>query len=280
VEGHTCLFWLRGRCTKLGSVCKFLHGFHPKLKEGIPANITAPSSFNGVTGSPAPPGYAYPYAAPGFGGFALPPSSSPVVMNSSWQQPQYQAPSLADSSASTSYSSSGGSTSNGGGTSFANIASRGYDKSNYASPQPPVSYDSSSASTAQVPVVRIPQNLWNPHENREAAVFYIADPMERYRQVCAASGNRREDVIDLHFQSTKTFATVLEQVLPAKLHSAVAPEGIWIVTGTGHHVGSKTHQKGGGALERAVMQWLQGQGYVFARGKDRNGLGGALLVKR
>ena len=39
VDGHTCLFWLRGRCTKTVSGCKFLHGFHPKLMEGIPANL-------------------------------------------------------------------------------------------------------------------------------------------------------------------------------------------------------------------------------------------------
>jgi hypothetical protein len=86
------------------------------------------------------------------------------------------------------------------------------------------------------------------------------------------------EIIDLHFQSTKTFATVLEQILPQKLQIATEA-GVWIVTGTGHHVGSKTHQKGGGALERSVMQWLLDQGYSFAKGKDRNGLGGALLVK-
>lgn len=275
VEGHTCLFWLRGRCTKPVTVCKFLHGFHSKLMEGIPANVLAAAT----------PGSSHPYPGvappPAFGGFALPPpgNHNAVMASSSWPQ-QQPLPSLTDSSASNSYSSSAGSTNGGSGTSssFANIASRGYDNVNsrayFASPSsssqsPPVSLES---NTTVIPTVRIPQNLWNPHENRDSSVFYIADPMERYRQVCA--GNPRQDVIDLHFQSTKTFGAVLEQVLPTKSGD------VWIVTGTGHHVGQKTHQKGGGALERAVIQWLQEHSYTFFRGKDRNGLGGALLVKQ
>jgi hypothetical protein len=75
----------------------------------------------------------------------------------------------------------------------------------------------------------------------------------------------------------KTFASVLGVVLPQKLANH---EEVWVVTGTGHHVGSRTHQKGGGALESAVIEWLSGSGYNFARGRDRNGLGGAILVKR
>lgn len=235
VEGHTCLFWLRGRCTKPVSVCKFLHGFHPKLMEGIARESTSQ-------------GQEYPYG-----------------------QQSWQPPSLTDSSASNSYSSSVGS--NGGATtfSFANIASRGYEKQQFIA-QP----SSSTSIESSVPTVRIPQDLWNPNENRDSAVFHIADPIERYHQVSLM--NRREDIIDLHFQSTKTFGVVLDQILPSKLQQV--PDGIWIVTGTGHHVGNKTHQKGGGALERAVIMWLQQEGYTFWRGKDRNGLGGALLVKR
>ena len=84
-------------------------------------------------------------------------------------------------------------------------------------------------------------------------------------------------MIDLHFQSIKTFPVVLSEVLPDKL---VKFSQVWIVTGTGHHVGNKTHQKGGGALENAVVEWLQHEGYGFKRGKDRNGQGGAILVER
>ena len=66
-------------------------------------------------------------------------------------------------------------------------------------------------------------------------------------------------------------------MLPKKLFDF--PE-IWVVTGTGHHVGDKTHQKGGGALEKAVIGWLATEGYSFLRGRDKNGMGGAVLVKR
>jgi hypothetical protein len=107
------------------------------------------------------------------------------------------------------------------------------------------------------------------------SVFHIPDPLLRYERVQA--GSRRDDVIDLHFQSTKTFPAVLSIVLPDKL--AKYPQ-VWIVTGTGHHVGVKTHQKGGGALETAVVQWLQDEGYSFARGRDRNGQGGAIYVQQ
>lgn len=174
VEGHTCLFWLRGRCTKPVSVCKFLHGFHPKLMEGIARESTSQ-------------GQEYPYG-----------------------QQSWQPPSLTDSSASNSYSSSVGS--NGGATtfSFANIASRGYEKQQFIA-QP----SSSTSIESSVPTVRIPQDLWNPNENRDSAVFHIADPIERYHQVSLM--NRREDIIDLHFQSTKTFGVVLDQILPSKL---------------------------------------------------------------
>ena len=83
-------------------------------------------------------------------------------------------------------------------------------------------------------------------------------------------------MIDLHYQSTKTFGVVLAQVLPEKLKEY---DSVWVVTGSGHHVGSKTHQKGGGALESAVLSWLSTEGYDFVRGRDRNGHGGAVLVR-
>jgi Smr domain len=251
VEGHTCLFWLRGRCTKPVSVCKFLHGFHPRLMEGIVSSGTS-TEFQ-----------EYSYSHPGFA------SNSPVT--------PWQAESSAQASASHHYSSSVGSNND---TSFANIASRG---PNQFSPVPTPKHSIVPEASTPIPTVKIPQNLWNAHENRDASVFHIADPIERYRQVSLMNGGaaRHSDfeIIDLHFQSTKTFATVLEQILPQKLHTAT-DAGVWIITGTGHHVGTKTHQKGGGALERSVIQWLQDEGYSFAKGKDRNGLGGAILVKR
>jgi DNA-nicking Smr family endonuclease len=129
-------------------------------------------------------------------------------------------------------------------------------------------------SPISAPTIKIPVDVWTPHEARDASVFHVADPLARYHLVQGAS--RREDVIDLHFQSTKTFPTVLSVILPEKL----AKHGkVWIVTGTGHHVGSKTHQKGGGALENAVAEWLHDEGYSYLRGRDRNGQGGAIYVE-
>lgn len=47
----------------------------------------------------------------------------------------------------------------------------------------------------------------------------------------------------------------------------------------GHHVASRTHQKGGGALESAVLDYLKDL-YNVARGRDKAGQGGVLLVKK
>jgi hypothetical protein len=270
VDGHTCLFWVRGRCGK-GSTCKFFHGFNEKLLNRIDTStVTTTSQYystsnavsshattqnnNMATSSRYPP---YSYPSPSCPSSASGPSSMNGFGNpsplppSTWQRP--------DSSTETSFS-------------FANIASKVYEKNKFSgAPSPTLS----SNKLSGYPTVRIPQDLWNPHENRDPTVFYVAEPLERYRQVNTSV--QRSDVIDLHFQSTKTFHVVLSVILPLKLNEM---NQVWIVTGTGHHVGTKTHQKGGGALEQAVIQWLIDEKYDFTRGKDRNGLGGALLVNR
>lgn len=293
VDGHSCLFWLRGRCGK-GSTCHFLHGFNEKLLENVPKppesmvmsmrvpllHATDPIPiYPTIIEGMAPPGFAASYQYPSQKPSSRPPTSMgdgctaafTPGQASSWQATS----SLADSSASNSSSAAYG----GGDVlsfSFANVASKGYEKNQFAdTDHPPPSRGNNC--NGNVPTVRIPQDLWNPHENRDASVFHIVDPMERYHQV--ASTVQRPDVIDLHFQSAKTFPTVLTTVLPLKLEQQ-GMEEVWIVTGTGHHVGTKTHQKGGGALETYVLQWLTNEGYRCIRGKDRNGLGGAILVKR
>jgi hypothetical protein len=258
MEGHTCLFWVRGRCGK-GSSCKFLHGFSQKLMEGL---STANNMMGARQASMMSPGTADSY--PGsFGSYQTTPStpmsrgfgSSPLPPRG-FHTNGFEANQVKPSS-----------------NSFANIASQGYEHAKFTSPAS--ERNSSPSATTTLPTVRIPQDLWNPHENRDASVFHIPDPIERYNKVSA--GVKRRDVVDLHFQSTKTFAIVLSTILPMKLSEL---DEVWIVTGTGHHVGSKTHQKGGGALERAVLTWLTEEGYNCFRGRDRNGLGGALLVKR
>jgi hypothetical protein len=162
------------------------------------------------------------------------------------------------------------------GSSFANVASSGYDDtSSFAQP-----VDSTSSSTYKVggsfkQYAKIPQDLWNASERRDSSVFHIADPLERYNEV--ASTNPRQDAIDLHFQSVKTFPVVLSTILDGKLREHGE---VWVVTGSGHHVDTFSHQKRGGILEEAVNSWLDSYGYDYARGRDRNGYGGAVLVKR
>lgn len=262
VEGHTCLFWLRGRCGK-GTSCKFLHGFNPKLLDGIDVGNDTVQSKSTAVPIHSSNNYGSPYQAS-----SGPPSDSFTsysLPTRGFDTNGYEANKLGSPWQSMPTASTG--------FSFANIASKGYDEAKFASPGGVESHGSLSSST--LPTVRIPQDLWNPHENRDASVFHIPDPIERYNKVSA--GIKRRDVVDLHFQSTKTFVTVLSTILPQKLAEL---DQVWIVTGTGHHVGSKTHQKGGGALERAVTTWLIEEGYNCFKGKDRNGLGGAVLVKR
>lgn len=235
IDGHTCVFWMQGRCTK-GVSCPFRHGFDEKALEAVMP--------------PAPAEGQYP---------ALVTEDDPPLCSTTTSDAQR--------------SSVWGRTSS---TSFAQVASQGAPQHDSAFPSLSSLDPLSKRATSQyVRRVDIPQDLWSAHENRDAAVFYIADPLERYHAVSTAV--RRTNVIDLHFQSTKTFPVVLENILPEKLASH---SEVWIVTGTGHHVGSRTHQKGGGALEHVVTAWLTEQGYNFARGRDRNGLGGALLVQR
>ena len=234
IDGHTCVFWMRGRCGK-GDSCPFRHGFDEKALEAVMPPATTEEQFPSLVTGEDPPL-----------------SSTPTTTFTSNTQ--------------------GSIWSRTSSTSFAQVASQAGPPD---SAFPSLTSLSKKTSSQSIRRVEIPQDLWSAHENRDSTVFYIADPLERYRAV--SSTVRRKNVIDLHFQSSKTFSVVLETILPQKLanHSEV-----WIVTGTGHHVGSRTHQKGGGALENIVTQWLTENGYKFARGRDRNGLGGALMVQR
>mmetsp|Transcript_28052 Transcript_28052/g.39429 ORF Transcript_28052/g.39429 Transcript_28052/m.39429 type:complete len:799 (-) Transcript_28052:48-2444(-) len=314
VEGHTCIFWLRGRCGK-GDSCRFLHGFGEKLLEGIDKDILENA---GGGGSPKSNGTAIVTPIPGGGftpepagydeslSYSLPkPTSGFMIdsttseeelayslpthdgipgsfMTSARKQQQWGVKSLMTPSP-LSQPGTPSSNDHGSGISFAKIASRGYSNDSFASPTIAEGnggggglLSSSLSSSLETKTVRIPQDLWNPHINRDASVFHIADPFERYDEVNAMVS--RSDVIDLHFQSTKTFSVVLSSILPEKLRSV--GEGVWVVTGTGHHVGTKSHQQRNSTLEQAVLSWLVTEGYEFIRGRDVNGHGGAIFVKR
>mmetsp|Transcript_14995 Transcript_14995/g.23047 ORF Transcript_14995/g.23047 Transcript_14995/m.23047 type:complete len:613 (-) Transcript_14995:10-1848(-) len=282
VEGHTCLFWIRGRCGK-GESCRFYHGFSGRLTEGIGRHILATnhaenmnldvatknllshnSEANNITsGSWSPATFT---------------SSPPFSVYSNNLQSSLKAESsqLADDMAPKFEEIQNRNSS----FSFARIASAGISNDDpfiIESSNKDVSFAATdmSSSRQKQKFVKIPQNLWNHHVNRDAGAFYISDPIERYLEVSKTSGRR--NVIDLHFQSTKTFSVVLATILPEKL---LEHDDVWIVTGSGHHVNRNSHQKGGGALESAVLAWLDAENYMHLRGRDRNGHSGAVLVNR
>jgi Smr domain len=335
IDAHVCLFWLRGRCRRGNNGdanCRFLHGFDEKVLQDIDPSLLIVSENNNrhlSTYDEHHQGSSSVYeedanygSSSSSSDYGLPPpaiASHYPPASSAWKS---EAPGPRAASMTTT------------APSFANIASQGYQTaaSSFATTASSPSFAAPTAnsfstnttttttkaaaiSSNNARKVDIPQDLWNAHENRDSSVFYIADPIERYHAVSAASlsssmttmarqpqqqQQQCDNIIDLHFQSTKTFGIVLESILPTKLErhllqqqqdyykkssgssssssSASSPPGVWIVTGTGHHVGSKTHQKGGGALEQAVLEWLTEHGYDFLRGRDRNGQGGAVLV--
>jgi len=294
VDGHTCLFWLKGRCGKRDS-CKFMHGFSEKLLDGVDVD------FLSSAGGPKETRTSQPSSAPIAikttnlvqhnmrVPYALPPSnrqaqescipvgslgneknSTPPLLHSpstSSMQLHAREKPLSQSQPKSTFS-------------FASIASKGYSKKS--------SFNSNSSSginnafnnqniannRKEMKTVKIPQDLWSPFYNRSSNAFHISDPLARYKEV--SSSVQRDDVIDLHFQSIKTFPVVLSTILPEKLRDH---EEIWIVTGSGHHVNSNSHQRGGGVLENAVIGWLASNDYVFVKGRDKNGHSGACLVR-
>jgi hypothetical protein len=251
VAGHTCSFWLRGRCGK-GGACRFLHGF----KE-------AECAENGYEETGAV-GYGGVEAAGMYGGYPADSEEATYHQGDNYYYDSYEPSYPPPTSVAPVH----------GLSSFANIASTGYNV-NQSFATAPTPAKATPVSITSLPTTKIPQDLWNPSEYRDVSAFHIADPMERYWFV-ASSHSHREDVIDLHFQSLKTFNVVLDTVLPDKL-SRMAE--VWIVTGTGHHV-ARGHQKGGGVLEDAVLEYLLQRGtYAVYRGRDRAGHGGAVLVR-
>eukprot|EP00563_Minutocellus_polymorphus_P016226 CAMPEP_0181057650 /NCGR_PEP_ID=MMETSP1070-20121207/20365_1 /TAXON_ID=265543 /ORGANISM="Minutocellus polymorphus, Strain NH13" /LENGTH=850 /DNA_ID=CAMNT_0023137081 /DNA_START=348 /DNA_END=2900 /DNA_ORIENTATION=- len=291
VDGHTCLFWLRGRCNKFEE-CQFLHGFCAKLLEGINQELLSGAAtrtsmagrYGGhygqgpiQTGNLIQRNAAAPYGQGmpgGMGTYSSSPFSSPNLKPAA---PGRQGSDFASFSLSGGESSAPAPSSyapapsSGPGVSFANIATSGYsNKSSFAEPEG----ISRGGVASLTQYAKIPQGLWLGSERRDSSVFHITDPMERFAEV--AKNNTREDVLDLHFQSIKTFSVVLSTVLDEMLETC----DVWVVTGSGHHVDNSSHQKRGGVLEEAVTSWLDSHGYVYARGRDRNGHGGAVLVKR
>jgi hypothetical protein len=124
-------------------------------------------------------------------------------------------------------------------------------------------------------VVRLPDALWIDESARvdASAAFAERDPLERFRLVSAPHG--RADVLDLHFQSTASYRVVLDSRLGSAVRAAGAA-GVWVLTGSGHHVPQQSHQARGGLLFESVGAYLrecvmQGAGWSFAPASDHNG---------
>ena len=327
MEHHTCVFWMKSRgCSKQdGAIdpCRFLHGFSSKLLENIPEPIQLQAAAanhshdnnNGRSSSSSGSGMITPYQ-----------NIRDFYATSTHNANTTTASANSGNSQYNDYYSYNTNSTNNNAKSFANIASQGYHTQKSFSQSDSLSAaattKSNNGTTAKemqqmlqhLPTTLIPQNLWQAHENRDASAFYISDPIERYHAVSATTSKRHDsynkndnNVIDLHYQSIKTFPVVLDVILPEKLSQLPPPSdptsmtthsanGIWIVTGTGHHVNTqRTHQKGGSTLEHAVLEYLisnyllphqtsntamMNGPYRIYRGRDRNGKGGAILIQK
>lgn len=253
VDGHTCLFWLRGRCGKRDS-CKFRHGFSEKLLAGFEASKEVPVSSHSKPVAIATKNLLRHNAMGGTAPVSIL-GTAPISIASSWASGGGQSWEPSD------FGMSSLSLDNKPakeGFSFASIASKGYKNDSFTSKGASPLLASSLPSKPKS--VKIPQDLWNQHINRNSRAFNIQDPLERCKEV--SKSVTRDDVVDLHFQSTKTFPIVLSTMLPQKLREH---DEVWIVSA----------QK----VEAAVLTWLEEEGYSFVRGRDRNGHCGALLVK-
>eukprot|EP00629_Pelagomonadales_sp_RCC1024_P000378 CAMPEP_0119263544 /NCGR_PEP_ID=MMETSP1329-20130426/2912_1 /TAXON_ID=114041 /ORGANISM="Genus nov. species nov., Strain RCC1024" /LENGTH=529 /DNA_ID=CAMNT_0007263255 /DNA_START=203 /DNA_END=1789 /DNA_ORIENTATION=+ len=138
-----------------------------------------------------------------------------------------------------------------------------------ALPQPALPRPAQPAAPRQRRDVTVPREIWVPLRN--ARVFEVRDPLERYQLVSAA--HDRPDVVDLHFQSNRTAPVVLEAVLDRALRAN--PDGVWVVTGCGHHVPQNSHQKQRAPLFQYTQSYLEEHRYEFSVAKDHNGFAGA-----
>eukprot|EP00984_Skeletonema_dohrnii_P009831 scaffold3785_cov101-Skeletonema_dohrnii-CCMP3373.AAC.7 len=155
--------------------------------------------------------------------------------------------------------------------------------------------------------VAIPKEVWLP-DTANSAYFHISNPIERFNAVndfhkahlstvkiplCFESNGTKNSrggkvaLLDVHFQSAKTITPVLNRFLAKALS---ANSEVWIVTGSGQHVGvGHQRREGGGVLFNAVKRYLEehedDRGFEFRIGKDTSGgknkvSGGAFLVRK
>lgn len=162
--------------------------------------------------------------------------------------------------------------------------------------------------------VVIPKEVWLPSTANADCFHLYPNPIERFNAVnqhhkpylasviiprCfedaatrpVKSKNNGENgkvaLLDVHFQSGKTVAPVLDRFLRPALKRN---DEVWVVTGSGHHVAAG-HQRreGGGVLFNAVKRYLEDRedemALEFRVGKDTScgknkSSGGAFLVRK
>jgi hypothetical protein len=175
--------------------------------------------------------------------------------------------------------------------------------------------DRSASNEQKRGTVVIPKEVWLPTTANADCFHLYPNPIERFKAVnnhhksylasvaiplsfdnyninginTGSSPNIKDKVavLDVHFQSAKTIAPVLNRFLAPALKKN---DEVWIITGSGHHV-AVGHQRreGGGVLFNAVKRYLEEHedelALEFRIGKDTSGgknksSGGALLVRK
>ena len=142
--------------------------------------------------------------------------------------------------------------------------------------------DAPTAFAISDPIARF-MAVNEPHIKRAASghalprTVPLKDPREYGSASAAAAAKGPVGVIDLHFQSVKTMAAVLDAVLYETLRTHGET---WLVTGTGHHTDRNSHQRSaaGGVLHAAAVEYVAARGLAWHTGKDAQGHSGAISV--
>lgn len=172
--------------------------------------------------------------------------------------------------------------------------------------------ESSANNHPKSKMVVIPKEVWLPSTANSDCFHLFPNPIERFNAVnqhhksylssvmiplCfEKSGSNQSHnegsknkvtLLDVHFQSAKTITPVLNRFLSSALKKN---DEVWIVTGSGNHVGvGHQRREGGGVLFNAVKRYLEDHEedlpLEFRMGKDTSGgknksSGGAFLVRR
>ena len=149
---------------------------------------------------------------------------------------------------------------------------------------------------SNLPVVKIPDCIWRTYpDNIAIEAFAIENPLERFAFVNSRAkpapsiiDNEGCFVLDLHFQSTKSVMTVLDQIFPQCIKYLSSDFGttgnnIWLITGSGNSV-PKGHQVRGGVLYDAVLREgidlaTRHDGLDISEGVSPNGAKGAIRLR-